>query len=277
MDTKELVIKIIPFSEQECDIVIARLSDIGYDSFMINEDSVNAYISVDNYIERDLEFLNEKTETTEIQFSVNLIPDQNWNEIWEKNYFKPIEFGIKCVIRASFHPKFPDAEIEILIDPKTAFGTGNHSTTFLILEEILELDLKDKYVLDMGCGTGILAILSILRGAKTSLAVDNDPKACLNTYENIDANNVSGIEVLEGTTDSLKNQIFDVIYENIWKNTVTADLPILYKHLKHGGIVIVSGFYKTDVPEVQAAAEISGFKIEMIKEKNGWAIIKLVK
>ena len=277
MDYIELAIKLTPYSANDTEIITALLSQLGYESFMETENGVNAYIKVDDFDSERVLHLKNYKENVIVEISSEIIKDQNWNEIWEKNYFKPIQMGNKCVVRASFHAEFENAEYQIIIDPKTAFGTGNHATTFLILEEILTLNLEDKKILDMGCGTGILAILSSMKGASYILAVDNDPKAILNTNENIKVNNVKNITVSEGSTAILNGEEYDVIYENIWKNIVIADLPIIFKHLKTKGTLIVSGFYKEDVAEVRNAAEKLGLQYITDKNKDGWAIVRFEK
>ncbi len=277
MDYIEISFSLTPNKEEYRDALTAQLDLIGYESYMETDEGINAYIPQKDYDFEELSKLATDFQPAKLKFNENLIKDENWNESWEQNYFKPIIIGDKLLVRASFHKDFPKAEREIIIDPKTAFGTGYHATTYTLLEEILLLDLEQKSVLDMGTGTGILAILSKMKGSAFTLAVDNDMKSVNSTKENIISNNTPDISVKEGTTHILTNEIFDVIYENIWKNIVIDDLPILYKHLKPGGILLTSGFYEHDVPQVRRAAEKIGFTYIRHKSKDGWAVVKFKK
>ncbi len=277
MNYIEINVIVSPNIEENRDKLIAILSAVGYDSFMETDEGLSAYVTENQY---DIDILKSTlSDITDfnLSYAEHYIEDQNWNEIWEQNYFKPVIIADKLVIRASFHKDYPIAEQEIIIDPKTAFGTGYHGTTYALMEEILTLDLVGKRVLDMGTGTGILAILSKKNGSNFTLAVDNDPKSVSNSIENITLNNTPDIIVKEGTTLILTNEMFDVIYENIWKNIVIADLPILYRHLETGGVLLTSGFYEHDIPEVRSAAEQLGFIFQNVRIRDGWAVLKFSK
>ncbi len=277
MEYIEVSVRIDHVKPENIEILSAVFGDIGFESIMETDEGFKAYI-----LERDFhQGVIEEVKSYDFQFSfhveINTIPEQNWNEIWEKNYFKPIQIDNQCVVHASFHTEFQKAKYEIIIDPKTAFGTGNHATTYLLLEEILKHDLTNKSVLDMGCGTGILAILSRMKGASKVLAVDNDPRACENAVENIRINKVDNIDVREGTTQILKDEMFDVIFENIWKNIVISDLPMLSKHIKKNGLLVLSGFYVEDAAEVILQAKKNDFVFDKTQEKDNWTIICLTK
>ncbi len=275
-DYIELSCTVCPDKQENLNILTANLDKLGFESFMDTEKGINAYIQAHKFDLGKIRNLAKKLSFYLI-FTSKLIKDQNWNQEWETNYFKPIVIGSQLLVHATFHKDLPKAKQEIIIDPKTAFGTGYHATTYMIIEEILKLNLYSKEVLDMGTGTGILAILSKLRGAKSVVAVDNDEKACVNTKENIEVNNVKDIIIKVGDCSVLDKESFDVIYENIWKNTVIKDIPILYKHINPDGILITSGFYKTDVEEVRKAGENAGFKYCYCKEKDAWAIVRFEK
>jgi ribosomal protein L11 methyltransferase len=277
MEYIEISVRIEPVKEEHKEILSAVFGEAGFESFMETEEGFKAYILERDFHKGMIEQVNKLDFPFSFRIEIDIIPEQNWNEIWEKNYFKPIQIGNECVVRASFHDKFPNARYEIVIDPKTAFGTGNHGTTYLLLEEILRLDFTDKLVLDMGCGTGILAILCRMKGASHVLAVDNDPRACANAAENIAFNAVEDITIVEGTTAILKDEQFDVIFENIWKNNVIADIPTLSKHIKTGGYLVVSGFYVEDAPDVIREAEQNGFIFEKTEVKDNWVIVCLTK
>ena len=277
MNYIELNCKITPNNQANINIVVAYLDKLNFESYMETETGVKAYIVENKFNNNDVLKISEKPAKFKLQFSHKIIIDQNWNETWEKNYFKPVLIKDKLLIRASFHDEYPKAELEIIIDPKTAFGTGYHATTYMLLEEILKLDLQKKSVLDMGTGTGILSILSKKLGASYTFAVDNDTKACINTRENIKKNNTPDIDIKTGDINILSNENFDVIYENIWKNTVIADISVLYRHLNKGGILLTSGFYKKDAEDVKNAGIKAGFKHLYYVEKDGWAVVKFTK
>lgn len=277
LDYTELICEISPNIQKQTDILIAILAEIGYESFMETEKGINAYIPENKFKQEEIKGLEKQFPGFKIKIKHRTIEDQNWNETWTENYFEPIVFGIDLVVRASFHKKFPKAKHEIVIDPKTAFGTGYHATTYMLLEEILKLDIFKKSVLDMGTGTGILAILSKIQGAAYTYAVDNDPKAVKNTSENIVINNTPDIEVGLGDINSLEEGRFDIIYENIWKNIVINDIPILAKQLNSGGVLLCSGFYYKEYKEVMKVGENAGLIFQYSREKDGWAIVKFIK
>lgn len=277
LDYIELNCFINPYLQKHIDLLIAFLIENGYESFMETDIGLLAYIPANQFDESIIKKLQNKDFEFKLKLSHSLIKDQNWNETWTENYFQPIVFGANLVVRASFHTDFPKAEKEIIMDPKNAFGTGNHGTTYMLTEEILKTDVKGKSVLDMGTGTGILAILSKMKGSAYTLAVDNDPKAVINTNENCIINNTQGIDVKEGDITVLNDEEFDVIYENIWKNIVIHDLPILEKKLKSGGILLVSGFYFKEYEEVKKAGEEAGLIFSEVKERDEWAMVKFLK
>lgn len=278
MDTNlnyiELVCVIHPHLQKNIDLLTAFLSEKGYESFMETDEGLNAYIPETLFNIDDLEDLPQKFDSFKLSISHRLIVDQNWNETWTEHYFEPIVFGNDLVVRASFHKNFPKAKTEIIIDPKTAFGTGYHATTYMLIEEILKLDMKEKSVLDMGTGTGILAVLSKMLGSAFTYAVDNDPKSVTNTYENCIINKTTDIKTELGDIRILKDEQFDIIYENIWKNIVIHDIPILKKHLKPEGILLTSGFYHEEYKDIKKAGESAGLTFLECKEKDGWAVVK---
>ncbi len=277
LDYIEISCTINPKTEENSEIVIAYLTTLGFEGFMETETGINAYIPEAKFNKNNIKDFEKKFNYFKLHIDIKTIKDENWNETWTNNYFAPIIFENKLTVRASFHKTPADTDLEIIIDPKTAFGTGNHATTYLLIEEILNLDIKDKSVLDMGCGTGILAILSKKKLSARTLAADNDPKAVLNTEENIIINNTPDIEVITGDLSSIKNETFDIIYENIWKNIVLKDIPKLAEKLNNNGILLTSGFYFNEYKDIKNAGEKNGLKFESVKEKNGWATVKFSK
>jgi len=213
LDYIELVCEIKPNLQKHKDFLIAKFTEIGFESFMETVNGINAYIAEEHFNKEDLQGLENISKDFKVKFNHKIIKDENWNETWTENYFEPIVFGNELVVRASFHEKFLNAKKEIIIDPKTAFGTGYHGTTYMLIEEIMKLDTSNRSVLDMGTGTGILAILSKMQNSAYTYAVDNDPKSVTNTNENIIINKTPDIEVALGDITILKDETFDIIYE----------------------------------------------------------------
>lgn len=277
MDYIELTCNLFPNNQENKEILEAFLSFAGYESFMETESGINAYINADDFNLKTVTQINDFNPEFEIKANFVRIPDRNWNEMWMNNYFKPIVIGDKLVVRATFHKDYPKTEHEIIIDPKRAFGTGNHPTTYMILKEILNSDMTGKEILDLGCGTAILAILAIKKGAHYALGIDNDINACKNAEENIMFNSVKGIKIVQGTASYLKEKKFDFIIENIWKNIVISDLPILYKHSKLDGFVFLSGFLIEDAADVILKASEIGFTFVSKQEMGEWAMVVVQK
>lgn len=265
-----------PDSTDNREILIAIVSELNFESFSETEDFLYGYIPGENI---DTEELHELTDF--LPFSVEikheLIPEQNWNEVWEKNYFKPLLIGGKCLIRAPFHTDYEPAELELVIEPKMAFGTGNHETTTLVSEQILEMSFVGKDVLDMGCGTGILGMLASLKGAEKVTAIDIDKWSFESTNENAKINSINNLIAKEGDASILGDEVYDVIFANIHKNVIINDLPKYFQVLKPGGEIFLSGFYLNDIPDVQKKAEDLGLSKITISEKNNWVVCKFAK
>ncbi len=277
MNYIQLTIFVFPDTQENKEITAAQLSDWGFDGFLFNDETIEAYIPKNKYSEAEINTFSNLYPNIQLQYSYKEIQDEKWNETWTLNYYKPVLISDTLLIHASFHKDLPNTEFKIEVDPKMAFGTGNHATTYMILEEILTINSAGKTILDMGTGTGVLAILCKLKGSAYTLAVDNDTNACINTSENIIINNTPDVDVKEGDISVLKDETFDIIFENIWKNTVKADLPILEKHLSKGGIVITSGFYYKEYEDVKKAGEEAGLIFETVREKDDWAMVRFSK
>ncbi len=278
MDYIELECMIEPFNPTISEILVAELSELGYESFVEQESGVLAYIREDQFQVESLGLMGILSDKEHnINFNHRIIKEENWNETWEKNYFEPIVIDGQCVIRSSFHPDFPDLPYRITIDPRMAFGTGHHETTSLIIKEILTMHFEEKKVADLGCGTGILAILSAMKGAPDVTAIDIDEWSYANTLENIELNNCQFIKVLKGDVGLLKNEKFDVVFANINKNVLLNELP-LYSHcMKPGSVLILSGFYQGDFPDIDKKSRENG--LELIKQDilNNWMMLKYAK
>lgn len=271
MEYTKINCRIEPDIEINREILIAELGNIGYESFTETDELVEAYIPTADFSNDDLiRLFPVGYPGFQFSYCPEMIPDQNWNEVWEKNYFQPLMIADRCLIRAPFHTDYPNAEYEIVIEPDMAFGTGNHETTSMMISAILEENLAGKTVLDMGCGTGVLSILASMRGANTVTAIDIDSWAVNSTSENAIYNNVSNIEVIQGGAESLTDKKFDFIYANIQRNILLHDMPQYCKVLKQGGELIMSGFYKEDLEPVKKRATELGLEFIRFTENQNW-------
>ncbi|MCD8041952.1 MAG: 50S ribosomal protein L11 methyltransferase [Tannerellaceae bacterium] len=259
------------------DILAAELAEIGFESFSPQDTGLIAYVSDKIYNRSTLEDQLKQFPLEGVEFSFNetFIEGKDWNEEWEKNYFKPITIGNDCIIHASFHELKETYTYNIVIDPKMAFGTGNHETTRLMINEILKEDMTGKRVLDMGCGTAVLAILAAKKGATDVTAIDIDEWAYQNAKENIRLNRTESIEVLLGGAERIPDDNrFDVILANINRNILLNDMATYKKALKTGGLLFMSGFYTEDIPAIREECELHGLNFLCYTENNNWAAVK---
>ncbi len=262
-----------------CDIIAAMLADIGYDSFVPDETGVTAYIPESQWNESTLQ---ETLKSLPIECNITCtntpIADKDWNEEWEKNYFKPIVIGNDCVIHSTFHTDIPQAKYDILIDPKMAFGTGHHETTSLMLEWMLQHDFSGEEVLDMGCGTAILAILASMRGAKRVTAIDIDNWATENAKENLKLNHIENIDVLLGDASLLiDSHKYDTILANINRNIHIENMQTYASVMQNGTVIYMSGFYTQDLDILKKTAAKYDIKYHSHLEKNNWIAAKFIK
>lgn len=280
-DYTELRVNLTPCNETATDILAAILADVGFESFVPDADGLTAYIPKGLYSEHAVNSALEEFPFNDIKLSISVaeIEGQGWNSEWEKNYFQPIIVGDKCVIHSSFHSDYPQCEYEIVIDPKMAFGTGHHATTSLIIEQLLARDLKTKSIIDMGTGTGILAILAAMRGASPVVGIEIDPAAFENARENIVSNRHPEISLYLGGAEQLEGcEPADIFIANINRNIITSDLSSYVAALKPGGTLLLSGFYKHDIPVIMEYALPLGLTNEghTIKGDN-WTCLRLTK
>lgn len=275
----EFIFHTTPCTETVNDVLSAVLGEVGFESFVEQPDGIAAYIQKDLYNESSLKeaIADFPLSDTQVEYTYREAEDKDWNEEWEKNFFQPIVIGDRCCIHSTFHKDTPKTEYEILINPQMAFGTGHHETTSSIISELLNADLKDKSVLDMGCGTSILAILASMRGANPVTAIDIDDWCVNNSKDNIILNQINNITVELGDASLLKGRKpFDVIIANINRNILLADMPQYAACMHAGSELYMSGFYVQDIPVIREKAENLGMKFIHYREKNNWAAVKFI-
>ena len=263
------------FSPKEpiSEILIAELGNVGFESFVETENGVTAYIQKTDWnaeILADVFVLN--SDEFSIEYNLNEVPQTNWNAEWEKN-FEPIQVDDLVSIRAPFHEN-PNLKYDIVIEPKMSFGTGHHETTHMMVQHLLQLDLENKKVLDMGCGTGILAIFAEMKGAKPLDAIDIDNWCYLNSIENVERNNCKHISVFEGDSALLRDKKYDVIIANINRNILLMDMEIYTNCLNDKGVLLLSGFYKEDIAMIDAEVSKYQLELETTLETNNWVALK---
>ena len=257
------------------EILIAELGYAGFESFVETDEGVTAYIQKEEWNDKILEYIDIlKSDEFNISYTFEEIEQTNWNEEWEKN-FNPIIVDDVCSVRAPFHPK-PDTKYDIIIEPKMSFGTGHHETTHMMIQHILKNDFNNKSVLDMGCGTGVLAILAEMKGANSLDAIDYDNWCYLNSLENVERNNCKNITVIEGDASALKNKHYDIIIANINRNILLNDMATYVKCLNTNGVLFLSGFYNDDIPIIEEECNKHGLKHVETLEKNHWVALKFV-
>lgn len=278
-DYVEVRIDIEPCSEVATDLVAAMLCECGYESFVPDAKGVTAYVKREMYApEAVAQMIEEFPLDVTITHHDVMIEGRDWNSEWEKHYFKPIVVGNRCVIHSSFHTDVPAAEYDIVIDPKMAFGTGHHQTTSLIIEQLLDMDLTGRMVLDMGTGTGILAILAAMRGASPVIGIEIDPAAQVNAVENVKLNSHPEIKIVLGDASSLALVSgVDVFIANINRNIITTDIASYVTTMKPGAEVLLSGFYVDDIPVVMEAAKPLGLAYRSHTERDNWTCLRLIK
>jgi len=251
------------------EILIAELGGKGFESFVETKDGLNAYIKKEEWysqILNDIYILS--SEEFQIEYSFEEIEQVNWNSQWEKS-FDPILVDDICSVRAPFHEKI-DVTYDIIVEPKMSFGTGHHETTHMMIQHLLKADMKNKKVLDMGCGTGVLAILAEKRGANEVEAIDIDNWCYVNTNENIDRNDCTKIQVYEGDASLIKEKQYDIIIANINRNILLTDITLYVQSLNRGGSIFLSGFYQEDHEMINNACKQQGLEYKNHIVKNNW-------
>jgi ribosomal protein L11 methyltransferase len=302
MDTIKITVSLAPYEAWAADLLKAEMADGGFDSFVDVEDGFEAFIPERLYKREVLtEILDQPHREYAVSWLMSVVPAQNWNEVWEKNYFQPLVIKDQVLVRAPFHTEYPPCPIEIVIEPNMAFGTGNHETTSLMMETMLELDFKGKRVLDMGCGTGILAILAAKLGAAEVTAIDNDPWSVEAVTENRIINSTLNVTPILGDGDFLTGHgvsnsvsssgygvsnsvtssghgvynsvlFFDIILVNIQRNVILDDMDKYAGVLKQGGLILFSGFFEKDLPAIVEKAADYAIGLSSFTTRNNWVV-----
>jgi len=259
------------------EIVMVELGELGFESFVDTEEGMLAYIPENIFNEqliREMQIV--KANPMLFSYTFQKMEDKNWNEVWESNY-EPVVINNKCGIRAPFHPENKDVEFDLVIEPKMSFGTAHHETTSNMIKLLLEEELSGKSVLDMGCGTSVLAILAAKRGAKDIVAIDNDEWAYNNSLENIVRNNEPDIKVLLGDASLLENLHFDIIIANINRNILLNDIHNYVASLNTKGVLLMSGFYEQDIPAIKVECAKYELTFDRYISDNNWVAVRFIK
>ncbi|MDR2847986.1 MAG: 50S ribosomal protein L11 methyltransferase [Bacteroidales bacterium] len=265
---------VLPEGEQ-ADVAVALLAELGYESFETSGNTVKAYILQERYDAAALAELAEAYPALIGTVSTKEVPQENWNRLWESNFPMTV-IPERCVVYAPFHTDVPDLPYKICILPQMSFGTGHHETTSLMLDLLIDADTTGKEVLDMGCGTGILAILASIKGAASVFAVDIDEWAYRNAIENCERNKVENVNVCQGNRKALQGKSFDLILANINRNILLDDMFAYIACLRKGGCLIMSGFYEDDLPDVTCEAEENGLKYVKHQTRKNWVAVQFV-
>ena len=279
-DYTQVTFTVTPHEETATDVLAAMLAEVGYESFVPDEVGMTAYVPFGQYSADALaQVISDfPLEGYSISYTTEKIEGEDWNAEWEKNYFQPIVVDDQCVIHSTFHTDVPQARYDILIDPKMAFGTGHHQTTCHMLRAILATNMRGCRVLDMGCGTALLAILARKHGASQVTGIDIDEFAYENALENIRLNDVNDIEIRLGGVDALREgEAFDYILANINRNILLADMHHYAAHMHPGSVIFMSGFYLEDMDLLREEAAKHGLRFERYAEDNRWTMMQFVK
>ena len=251
------------------DIVLAGLSDVGFESFLETPEGLEAYIPLDEWSVDSLDILSAMIGNgIDLSWSLSVIPPENWNAVWESD-FQPIVIENQCAVRADFHAPI-DVPFELLITPKMSFGTGHHQTTFMMLNYLLKHRPSDHKVLDMGCGTGVLGILAEKLGANHIDAIDVEPWCYENTVENAQMNNCQLLTAYHGDVNQIPGKQYDTILANINMNVLLSDIPKFAQLLSNNGHLFLSGFFTQDIPAIEAKANQNGLYMIEFQERDRW-------
>ena len=267
---------LIPNQSPFREIIVAKFNEVGFESFSEDEHNLKAYIQEDKLVLKDVEgILNSIKKLTKISYKIKKIKQENWNEKWESNYF-PVIINDICAIRAPFHKKI-NCKYELIIMPKMSFGTGHHETTELMIKQILNLNFKNKNVLDVGCGTGVLSILASKLSANQVTGIDTDDWAFQNSIDNSKLNNVDDIHFFHGDVHSITKNKYDYIFANINLNTIIDQLSTYINLITSKGSILISGFYEENEEIILTLVKKLKLKVVTKKNKNKWLMLHLSK
>lgn len=277
----EVAVKITPYSDENAEIVTAEISELPFESFTAEDPYLKCYIQKELYNQQALKVVLDGVSEYgfDVEFSANLMPAVNWNALWESQ-FTPIVVDGKCTIKASFHEGLKKTRYNITIDPKMAFGTGHHQTTYMMCRALLENEdaVRGKVVMDMGCGTAILAILAAKMKASHVYGVDIDAVASISAYDNAKLNRVGKvIETYCGDASLLQRNSYDILLANINRNILLQDIPTYSVCIRKGGLLFVSGFYLEDMPMIVAVAQNAGLEYVSHDAIDNWCCVKFAK
>lgn len=277
-DYLEVAVRLDPFTEEGAEVLMAELADLPFDSFVTEDPLLKCYIQTDRYRASDVKVVLSGYPFV-AEFKATVVQGQNWNKAWEES-FQPIVVDKTVTIKAPFNGAVPRTRFNIWIDPQMAFGTGYHHTTFMMMQRMLALEpvIKGQSVVDMGCGTAILAILAAKMGARKVFAVDIDAVAARSAWGNCRWNKVgSRVETACGDASLLQMTSYDVLLANIHRNIILQDLAVYCRSLRRGGHLLLSGFYQEDVPAIVSAAQALGLDHAGTSSREGWACVEFVK
>ncbi len=279
MNYYEVTFTCNPNNEISKDILASMLGEIGFESFNENENGIlRGYVPENLFSEKEIsEVITNFPLEVQISYTYELIISKNWNEEWEKHFFQPIIIDDRCAIHSTFHKDIPPVTYDIIIDPKMSFGTGHHETTSMMIAFLLDMDVKQKSFLDMGCGTAVLAILAAMKGANPVVAIDNDEWAYNNSVENIQLNHVNDIQVFLGDAGLLGSDSYDIILANINRNILLNDIHRYASCMKPGSELYMSGFYTEDMDVIKEECVKNDLEFITHQSKNNWAAVKFIK
>ncbi|MCF8294670.1 MAG: 50S ribosomal protein L11 methyltransferase [Bacteroidales bacterium] len=272
----EITLPVKNLDQADIEIFSAVLFSLGAESIVDHVTSLQAYVPEDSFTLDFREQLHELVHRYQMSYEWQWLEEKNWNAEWEKD-FEPVQVEDICMVRAPFHPKIPSVKYDIIIEPKMSFGTGHHETTWLVLNQMSNVNFVGKKVLDMGSGTGVLAIFAVKLGAVHADAIDNDSWAYENCRENIDMNETPAVIPLLGDAGLLVDKKYDVVLANINRNTLIKDMPLYVGAMNPGASLLVSGFFLNDMSEVRKAAEANELKYIAHQIKNNWVVIEFQK
>ena len=283
MNYIEVAINITPYTEENAEIVMAMLDDIPFESFSTEEPLLKGYIGQDNFNQQNLKtvlsYFNGGASGFEVSFTTNFIEEENWNQTWESD-FEPIFIDGLVTVKAPFHKNLPLTKYNIRIEPKMAFGTGHHQTTYMMCRALLQNEeaVRGKVVMDMGCGTAVLAILAAKMKAAKVYGIDIDAIAAISAYDNAILNRVgTRIETYCGDASLLQRNSYDVFLANINRNILLQDIPTYAHCIRKGGLLFVSGFYVEDMPMIIGMAQSVGLEYISHDSMDNWCCIKFAK